>query len=123
MDYRGVLSSASRWKKSSLYKITIADNTKELLTYINRAISDAHDAGLSKIEYKLPINFRSIDNNISNDEIQTVIYFNIVTELERLGYDVRLVMPKKYSLLTISWVVKADDSDLTEMKRKLLSLQ
>lgn len=122
MDYRGVLSNANKLKKSSLYKITIADSTKELLTQINRVILDAHDAGLSKVEFKLPLNFRSIDNNITNDEIQTVIYYNIVTELERMGYEVRLLITKKSSLLIISWVVRADNNDLTDMKRKLLSL-
>lgn len=122
MDYRGVLSNANKLKKSSLYKITIADSTKELLTQINRVILDAHDAGLSKVEFKLPLNFRSIDNNITNDEIQTVIYFNIVTELERMGYEVRLIITKKSSLLIISWVVRADNNDITDMKRKLFSL-
>lgn len=123
MDYKGVLSSANKLKKSSLYKTTIADSTRELLYHINTSILSSHDAGLSRVECKLPLNFRQIDSNISNKEIQTAIYFNIVTELERLDYDVRLNFRKEHTILLVSWVVKAEDSELKEMEEKLLSLR
>lgn len=98
------------------------DSTKESLVSINTTIMDAHGAGLSKTEYKLPLNFRRI-NNVSNKEIQTEVYFNIVSELERLGYDIRLRFCKEYTIIVIGWIVKADDSELDIMKEKLLSLQ
>ncbi len=122
MDYSTILSSANKLKKASLYKITIAESTKELLYRINTAILNAHDAGLTAAEVKLPINFKQIDNNVTNKELQISIYYNIVTELERMGYDVKLKFTKEYTLLTVTWVVKAEESALEEMHNKLLQL-
>lgn len=122
MEYRGVVGSATKLKKNSIYKATIADATKEHLYRINTTITNAHEAGLAIAEYKLPLNFRQI-NNVSNKEVQTEIYFKIVTELERLDYDVQLKFGKECTMLIISWIIKANDSELSEMRQKLLSLQ
>lgn len=122
MDYSTILSSASKLKKASLYKITIAESTKELLYQINTAILNAHDAGLTAADIKLPINFKQIDNNITNKELQISIYYNIVNELERMGYEPKLKFTKGYTLLTVMWIVKAEESALEEMQRKLLQL-
>lgn len=122
MDFSTILSSANKLKKNSLYKITIADSTKELLYSINTSIHTAHDAGLSQTEVKLPINFKQIDNNISNQEIQISVYYNIIQELERMGYDAKLKITKNYTLLRVSWVVRAPESQLDEMRNKLLSI-
>jgi hypothetical protein len=122
MEYSTILSSAGTLKKKSLYKITIAESTQELLYRINSAIMSAHDAGLSKTECKLPINFKQLDNNVSNREIQIAIYHNIVSELERKGYEPRIKIMKDYTLLVISWTVKAPDTEVEEMNRKLMSI-
>lgn len=123
MDYSTVLSSATKLKKNSLYKVTIAEYTKDILLQLNTAITNAHDAGLSRIDYKLPINFRRVDESVSNQELQTVIYFNVVTELERKDYEVRLKIHKLYTLMKVSWAVKAGTSDIKEMQSKLMSLR
>ena len=82
----------------------------------------AHDAGLSKTEYKLPMNFKQIDNNVSNKELQISIYFNVVSELERKGYTCRIKFMEKYSIIIVSWTIKAPLSELEEMQAKILSL-
>ncbi len=123
MDYKGVLSHASRLKKSSLYKVTIAEATRDILLQLNTAIDNHHDAGLSRLEMRIPINFRRVDESVSNEELQTAIYFNIVTELEQKGYDVRITFCKTHTLLKVSWAVKADSSEIAMMQRKLLSLR
>ncbi len=123
MDYSTVLSSASRLKQKSLYKVTIAESTREILLQLNTAIINAHDVGLSRIEHKIPINFRRVDESVSNQELQTAIYYNVVTELEKKDYQVRLVFHKQFTLIKVSWTVKAQTSDLQRMQEKLLSLR
>jgi hypothetical protein len=122
MDFSTILSSAGKLKKNSLYKITIAESTKELLYTINTAILNAHEAGLSQTDVKLPINFKRIDSNITNRELQISIYFNIIAELERMGYEAKLKIDKSFTLVRVSWVVRATDSLLEEMQNKILSL-
>lgn len=122
MDYSTVLSSASRLKKNSLYKVTIAESTREILLQLNTQIISAHDAGLSRTDIKLPINFRRVDDAVSNQELQTAIYYNVVTELERKEYDVRLTFHKSYTLLKCSWLTKADTTEVKKMHAKLMSL-
>lgn len=122
MDYSTILSSASKLKKNSLYKITIAESTRELLYGINTAIQNAHDAGLTQAQVKLPVNFKQLDNNITNQELQISIYFNIITELERMGYEAKLMFKRHHTLLDIGWSVKATDSAIDDMKKKLMSI-
>ena len=121
MDFSGVLNSASRLKKSSLYKVTIAENTREILLQLNSMIMSSHDAGLSRVEFRLPINFRSVDKSVSNQELQTAIYYNVITELEKKEYDVSIEFCKTSTLLNVSWAVKASTSDLERMQAKLMS--
>ncbi len=122
MDYSTILRNASRLKKNSLYKVTIAESTKELLYGINTAIENAHDAGLSQTEVRLPINFKQIDNNVTNKELQTSVYFNIISELERMGYEPQLQFAKNHTLLRVCWTERAPESKLEEMHRKLMSI-
>ena len=122
MDYSTVLTSATRLKKNSLYKVTIAEYTKEILLQLNTLIDNAYDSGLTNIEYKLPINFKSVDDTVSNTEIQTSIYFKVVTELEEKNYDVSLKFAKTFTLMKVSWAVKADYREVEQMKAKLKSL-
>ena len=122
MDYSTVLSSASRLKKNSLYKVTISESVREMLIQLNSMITSAYDAGLTSIEYKLPINFRNIDNTVSNQELQTAIYYKLVEELERKDYELHLTFLKQYTLLKVSWAVKADMKEVKRMHAKLMSL-
>ena len=123
MDYSTILGSAKTLKKNSLYKVTIANATQEVLFQLNGRILNIHDAGLTKIEYKLPINFTAIDETVSNAELQTAIYYNIVTELERKDYVVRLQFYKDHTLMIVSWSTKAELSEVEKMKAKLMSLR
>jgi len=122
MDYTGILSNASRLKKDSLYKVTINDATKEILLQLNSAIMKAHDAGLSKIDFRLPINFRQIDNAVSNAEIQTSVYYNVVTELEKKEYSVRMQFHKTFTSIEVSWSMRAEVGELARMRNKIMSL-
>ena len=122
MDYGGVLNNATRLKKNSLYKVTIAEATREILLQLNSMIMSSHDAGLSRIEFRLPINFRSVDQSVTNQELQTAIYYNVVTELEKKEYEVSLKFCKTFTLLKVSWAVKASSGDLERMKAKLMKL-
>jgi hypothetical protein len=122
MDYTTVLSHASKLKKNSLYKVTIAESTREILLHLNTMIVNSHDAGLSKVDFKLPINFKRIDDAVSNQELQTAIYYNIVTELEKKDYSIRLKFCESYTLMTVSWAVKTDINELKQMRNKILML-
>ena len=122
MDYSTVLTSATRLKKNSLYKVTIAEYTKEILLQLNTLITNAYDSGLTNVEYKLPINFKQVDESVSNAEIQTSIYFNVITDLEKKSYDVSLKFAKTFTLMKVSWAVKAEHSEVERMKAKLMSL-
>jgi hypothetical protein len=120
MDYSSILSNASKLKKASLYKVTIAEETRELLYRINTAIESAHAAGLTTTTVKLPVNFKQIDGNVSNKELQISIYYNIVTELERNGYVPSLKITDTSTRLSICWTVRADQSALKSMHDKLM---
>ncbi len=122
MDFTGILSSASRLKKNSLYRVTINESTREILLQLNSAIMKAHDAGLSKIDFRLPINFPQIDNSVSNSEIQTAVYFNIISELEKKEYSVKLQFEKTYTTIEVSWTMRAEMSELRKMQEKIMSL-
>lgn len=121
MDFTGILNNASRLKKSSLYKVTIAENTKEILLQLNSMIMNSHDAGLSRVEFRLPINFQSVDKSVSNQELQTAIYYNVITELEKKDYDVTIKFGKTCTILTVSWAVRTSTTDLERMTAKLMS--
>ncbi len=123
MDYTGILNSASRLKKNSLYKVTIAEATREILLQLNSSIMASHEAGLTRVEMRLPINFRIIDESITNAEMQTAIYYNVASELEKKDYRVRFSFCKSYTLLKVSWAVKAETSEVEMMKTKLMSLR
>lgn len=123
MDYTGILDSASRLKKNSLYKVTIAESTREILFQLNTLINNAHDAGVSRVEMRLPINFRQIDSSISNEELQTAIYYNVAIELEKKDYSLSFSFAKTFTLMKVSWTVKANREELAQMKKKILSLK
>ncbi len=122
MDYTGILSSATSLRKNSLYKVTIAEATREILLQLNSDIMRAHDAGLSTIDFRLPIHFRQIDNSVTNAEIQTSVYYNIVTELERKDYSVRLQFHKQYTVITVSWTTRVAINELDQMRAKIIAL-
>ncbi len=122
MDYAGILSNADKLRKGAGFKVEVNNQVKDLLYRINSIIVDAHAIGMSKIDIKLPINFHSPDENISNMEMQTHIYYAIVKELERMNYKVKLKFLKKHTQMYIEWTVKVDKSELESMQSKLMEL-
>ncbi len=122
MDYSGILSNANSLKKNSLYKVTINEAVREILFQLNSDIMRAHDAGLSTIEFRLPVHFRKIDNSVGNTEIQTSVYYNIITELEKKDYVVQLQFREKFTIMTVSWSMRIEIDELNKMKEKLMSL-
>lgn len=123
MDYSTILSNAARLKKNSLYKVTINEATREILYQLNTTIMTAHDGGLARVEFKLPVNFREVDSAVSNQELQTAIYYKIIEELERKDYDVKLTFYQSYTLMKVSWSTKADAHEVDRMRNKIMSLQ
>lgn len=123
MDYTGILDSAVRLKKNSLYKVTISESVREILYQLNTLIHANHDTGLSRAEMRLPINFKQVDDSISNEELQTAIYFAIATELEKKDYKVRFQFCKTFTLMKVSWTVKAENEELMKMRSKLMNLR
>lgn len=123
MDYTGILDSAVRLKKNSLYKVTISESVREILYQLNTLIHSNHDAGLSRAEMRLPINFKQVDDSISNEELQTAIYYAIAAELEKKEYKVRFQFHKTYTLMKVSWTVKAENEELMKMRSKLMKLR
>jgi hypothetical protein len=122
MDYTHILSNADRLRQNSSFKIYITDTVKDILYIINTNIINSNSLGISKIEYKLPINFKLNNPNITNTEIQTIIYYKIISELERLHYSISMKFYNNYTLLLIEWTQKTTESELTKMQSKILSL-
>lgn len=122
MDYRNILGSSSKLRKASLYKTTIMDETRALLYQISSAIDAAHSAGLTTTCINLPINFTQLDDNVTNKEIQTSVYYNIINELERQGYEPALRFKLTSVKLTISWTVRADRFAIKTMEEKILAV-
>lgn len=119
MDYSTIVTNSNKLKKTSLYKVTIADSTREQLIKINSEIMRAHEAGRSYTEIGLPINFKQIDGDVSNEEIQLCVYTNIIDDLAKKGYEVKLRCGKKATLLVVSWAVRAPSSHMEFMRRKI----
>ncbi len=122
MDYKGILSAASSLKQKSYYKITIADYSREILLQINSMILNIHKAKMaSKCSFNLPVNFDPIEG-VTNKQIQTVVYYNVINELKTKGYEVNLRLTKGYSTLLISWEHKIENIELQKMKELLESV-
>jgi hypothetical protein len=119
MDYTGIISNADTLKRSSLIKVIVTDNVRELLYKINTCIIDGFQQGKSKIQFQLPINFSIDDPNIKNKDVQTSIYYKIVSELERKNYKVRLVFYKNHTILVVDWLQYIDQDELTKMREKI----
>ena len=55
-------------------------------------------------------------------ELQTAVYYNVVTELERNQYTVHLRMSEKHTVMDVSWAVRAEVKDVQRMQRKLAEI-
>lgn len=122
MDYKGILSAATSLKQKSFYKITVSDYSREILLQINSMIQTIHKSKMaSKCKFNLPVNFDTIEG-ITNKQIQTVVYYNVISELKNKGYEVSLKLSKDYSILFISWENKIENSELQKMKELLESV-
>lgn len=122
MEYKGIIENANKLKKSSLYKVVIAESTHDIIIHLNSAIGSAHKAGLSRIRERIPSNFRQIDKSVPNSEIQMAVYYNIIMEFESKGYDVSLDIRDDFTVIEVSWSIRASIKDLDEMRRKIASV-
>ena len=122
MEYKGIIENACKLKKSSLYKVVIAESTYDIIVHLNSSISSAHKAGLSRVRERIPSNFRQIDKSVPNSEIQMAVYYNIITEFENKGYDVSLDIRDDFTVIDVSWSIRASIKDLEEMRRKIASV-
>lgn len=122
MDFKGILSAAVSLKQNSFYKIKISDYSREILLAINSMIQNIHKAKLaSKCKFNLPVNFDPIEG-VTNKQIQTVIYYNVINELKNKGYEVSLKLVKDHSILFISWEHKLENKEIQKMKDLLESV-
>ena len=103
-------------------KVVITDNVRELLYKINTCIIDGFRQGKTKVEFRLPINFSVDDPNVKNKDVQTSIYYKIITELERKNYKVHLVFYKNHTMLIIDWLQYIDQTELSEMREKITQI-
>ncbi len=122
MEYKGIIENAGKLKKSSLYKVVIAESTYDIIVHLNSSIGSAHKAGLSRVRERIPSNFRQIDKSVPNSEIQMAVYYNIITEFENKGYDVSLDIRDDFTVIEVSWSIRASIKDLEEMRRKIASV-
>jgi len=122
MNYTGIVSNADILKKQSVLKVLVADNVRELLYKINSSIMDCHRMGKTNTRVDLPINFSISDPNISNMDVQTSVYYKIVSELEKNNYLVKFIFYKQSTVLYIDWLQHIDDNELIKMREKILML-
>lgn len=122
MEYKGILSNGDRLREKCFYKVTVKDETRDILIKISAQIHDAHKGNLSKIHYPLPVNFPIVDDNVSNATIQANVYYNLITELERNNYTVEIdATNEKRPILIVMWGQAPDTSEYDKMMKKITS--
>lgn len=119
----GILPIASSLKNTSFLSKYIDSTTKDIIKMISNKITSSNRNGLSNTVINIPTYFNySNMNEISNSELQLIIYNKLISYLEEKKYSVKINMKKDETSLSITWGVKKE-YNFEQLKSKLDSIK
>lgn len=106
----------SKFRASHLFKMSAQESrlgviSSEIIRTIDERILNANKTGFSHIEYDMPEYFDI--PNLERQDIQLIIYTNILTEYAKRGFDVGITQKSK---LIIKWYNILDEDQRIKMK-------
>lgn len=118
-----ILPVASSLKNTSFLSKFIDSTTKDIIRMISNKVTSSNRNGLSNTIIVIPTYFNySNMNEISNSELQLIIYNKIISFLEEKKYSVKINMKKDETSLSITWGVKKE-YNFDQLKSKLDSIK
>lgn len=118
-----ILPVASSLKNTSFLSKYIDSTTKDIIKMISNKITTSNRNGLSNTIITIPTYFNySNMNEISNSELQLIIYNKIISFLEEKKYLVKINMKKDETSLSITWGIKKE-YNFDQLKSKLDSIK
>lgn len=112
------LPLATSLKSQSTLSKYIDNTTKDIIKVISSKVINANRSGFSNLETTIPTWFNYMNTNeITNSELQLIIYNKIVLFLEQKKYSVRIKMTQESTNLIIIWGAKKEyDFDALKLK-------
>jgi hypothetical protein len=124
-----ILKNANDLKKISISRSDIDIQVKDILYLLKTEIDAAVNNKKDSIVYKLPTQFALNVAGITIQELRTIIYYNIVKELEENDYEIKLkintqkdVIEKNVNegaFIQISWKNVYKDIEVADMREYL----
>lgn len=126
-----IIKHANELKKLTISTSDIDIQVRDILYLLKTEIDAAVHNKVDNIVYKLPTQFALSVGGISLPELRTIIYYNVVKELDENGYEVRM----KYNtekiarernlnegvFIQISWKNAYKDFEVADMRDYLKS--
>jgi hypothetical protein len=112
-----ILVDAEKLRCGSLQKKQIIEQLKEILKNISSEIKIAYTQGKHEIITGIPTVFEIA--SMTNAEAQRVIWANILLELKKKNYRVKIKHDNASCYLKITWL---SENDETEMRAQLQTL-
>ena len=117
------LPIASSLKTNSTLSKYINNTTKDIIKVLSSKIINANRSGHSSIETTIPSWFNYTNTNeITNTELQLIIYNKIILFLEEKKYSVKIKTDETSTYIIIIWGTKKE-YDFVALKQKLNSLK
>jgi len=107
-----ILVDAEILKKSSEQREILRKSTTDILRSLMDDIMRAKQSYKSNLTTRLPITFQI--PGLSNKDAQRIIWSNIITELNKKNYRVKINPSKDACLLQIIWISKEEESVIRE---------
>lgn len=113
------LPVASSLKTKSTLSKYIDSTTKDIIKVLSSKIINANRSGFSTLETTIPTWFNYCNTNeISNTELQLIIYNKLILFLEEKKYAVKIQSDGSSTNMIITWGTKRE-YDFEALKKKL----
>jgi hypothetical protein len=107
--------TAKQLQKSSIGPRTVQEEINGILKTFQIEIKEANKAGFTKVVVSVPTNFNI--PGMSNSTAQTLIYYQLIQEIQKKGFSVRISMAPGLITYCINWTVVDDSLNLSEMRK------
>ena len=97
----------------------VREEIDNILKTLEGVIVSAHEQRASTVTHELPTNFAI--SNMSLKDAQRVIYSNVIEELERSQFKVRIKLNPTSTFITIGWVSMFDEREMERMSNVIAS--
>lgn len=105
------INAASLHKKANTGQVR--EEVTNILKTLEVAITTAHEERRSSITHELPFNFAI--SNMTLKDAQRVIYCNVIEELEKNGFKVRIRINQSAAFIIVGWVSVFDKAEMQRM--------